>query len=99
QVFRRRRRIIFLARLAFRHGDVAGGFHESSKLFVGDISPVEPEAIDIHAMDRTRVFHGLHPAFRHSPRITRAHGKLPTRNPDHAVWRVAGWRSRIGSRG
>ena len=66
-------RKVFLLRRFFRGGHIAGGFHKSAELPVGDFRFIHPEALQHHPVGR--FFHGF---------VIGPHGEGATGNPPHA---------------
>src|SRR5215472_16912473 len=72
-------------RSALRNRYVTCRFHELSKLSIRYVRPVHKEAIDVHAMNRTRIQSGFHADVIHVGRIIGAHRELSTWNPHHSI--------------
>src|ERR1035438_509657 len=70
---------------------MTGGLHKPGELRVGNVGLVHKEAVNVHAVNRTGVFGGLHPDFVHVRGIICAHGEFAPRNPNHALWSLS-WR-------
>src|SRR6185295_465519 len=67
--------------------DIARCLHERLELAVRHHGLVHPEAVDVDAVDGSRVGRRLHADVIHPWGIGRAHRELATWNPGHAVRR------------
>src|SRR5580658_1002914 len=53
KIFRWRAWKVLRPGFAFRHGDVPGGLHKSRELPIRNVSLIHPEAVNVHAVNRT----------------------------------------------
>jgi hypothetical protein len=85
-------------RLALRHGDVSGRFHEPRELRVRDLGCVHPEAVDVDPVDRQRIARDAVQFAQAFARGRRAHGEFATGDPDHSFRGVTGGRRPVRNR-
>ena len=95
-----RRRIGKLRRRGRALGDchITTGLDERCKLVVRDLGSIHPEAIDVDAMNRSRVEHGVVTAMRQLAWVDAADREFTARNPHHAGRGRARWLRIVGDR-